>query len=383
MLLAPDAADFADALRAFAADHVAPVADEIDRIEAMPKSVTDAMARAGLFASGLPEAHGGSLRKAHVEEDWRRHGLIHEALGAASASVQGLLNVHHMGASPIARWGSAEQKARWLPPLAAGQMRAALAITEPNVGSDAAAVETKATPAPGGWSLTGVKTWITCGQNADLFVLLAGTDDGPAAFIVPRETDGLSIEPIPGILGCRGYMLATLFLDGCELPADQMLGRPAFGLSHVVATGLNNGRFNLAWGCVGLAQACLDASMDYARSRRQFGAALADTQLVQRMLARMMTDIHAARLMCADAGVKIARRDPGAIKDLTMAKYFASQMVNRAAYDAVQVHGAHGCGPYHPIQRYLRDARIMEIIEGSTQVLELAIAQYGLQERRA
>jgi glutaryl-CoA dehydrogenase (non-decarboxylating) len=374
---------FRDRMRAFADRYVAPHAALIDRSERIPDHVVDALVDAGLFASGLPEKFGGT---AGAETDpvgaAIRHGLMHEALGAASASVQGLVNVHHRAASAIARWGTAEQKTTWLPRLAAGQMRAAIAITEPNVGSDASAVETRAKRAGADYLLTGTKCWITCGQTADLFVLLAGSDDGPVAFLLPKTTPGLTIEPIAGMLGCRGYSLAKLHLDQCRLPGNHVLGRAPFGLTHVAATGLDAGRYNLAWGCVGLARACLDAAFDYSRKRRQFGSALAEFQLVQRMISRMMTDLHAARLMCWHAGTMRAQRDASAIKDTTMAKYFSSQMVNRVAHDAAQIHGANGCGPDYPLERYMRDARIMEIIEGTSEVLEIAIARYGFQERR-
>ncbi|HEX3110100.1 MAG TPA: acyl-CoA dehydrogenase family protein [Thermoanaerobaculia bacterium] len=366
--------EFAEAergYRAFAAEKVAPHAARIDREERIPREVIDALVSAGCFASGFP-AEGDPIA-AQI-----RHGLLHEALGAASASVQGLVNVHHMGGSPIARWGTREQKEHWLPRLTSGQSLAAIAITEPNVGSDAASVETTATQDGADYVINGTKRWITCGQTADVFVVLAG---GLTAFIVPRDTPGLAIEPIRGILGCRGYMLAELRFTDCRVPATQMLGKPGFGLTHVAATGLDAGRYNLAWGCVGLARACLDASFDYARKRKQFGSRLADLQLVQQMISRMMTDVEAARLLCFRAGTLRGRRDPAAIKESTMAKYFASLMVNRVAHDAVQIHGANGVGPDMPIERYLRDARIMEIIEGSTQVLEIAIARYGFQER--
>lgn len=359
--------------RSFAAEHVAPHAALIDREERIPRQVVDALVRAGYFASGFqlqaePDPVAATIR----------HGLLHEALGGASASVQGLLNVHHMGGSAIARWGTAEQKKQWVPRLVSGEVLAAIAITEPHVGSDASAVETTATPDGTDYVINGTKRWITCGQNADVFVVLAS---GPTAFIVPRRTEGLTIEPIRGILGCRGYMLAELHFEGCRIPADHLLGRPGFGLTHVVATGLDSGRYNLAWGCVGLARACLDASFDYSRQRRQFGSALSELQLVQQLISRMMTDVEAARLLCFRAGTLRGRRDPAAIKLSAMAKYFASTMVNRVAYDAVQIHGASGVGPDLPLQRYLRDARIMEIVEGSTQILEIAIARYGYQER--
>ena len=365
--------------RAFAAEHVEPYAHRIDREERIPEDVIASLAKGGRLATGLPEQPGGGADRDPVAASIA-HGLFHEALGAASSSVQGLVNVHNMAGSAIARWGTCAQKEQWLPRLAAGDVLAAIAITEPNVGSDAAAVETTATAAGDDHILVGTKRWITCGQIADLFVILARSEAGPTAFLLPRSTPGLSIEPITGILGCRGYMLARLHLDGCHLPAGHLLGRPGFGLSHVVATGLDAGRYNLAWGCVGLARACLDAAFTYSRKRRQFDGVLSDFQLVQQMISRMMTEVHAARLMCWHAGCLRGRRDPAAIKESTMAKYYASTMVNRVAYDALQIHGAHGCGPDYPLERYLRDARIMEIIEGSTQVLEVAIARYGYQE---
>lgn len=368
--------------RGFAVRHVAPFADAIDRDEQIPADVVASLREAGAFASGFPEAFGGTPGSDRDPVGAAiRHGLLHEALGAASASVQGLVNVHHMGGSAIARWGTAAQKSHWVPLLTSGAQVAALAITEPNVGSNAAAAETRATRDGEGWSITGTKCWITCGQSADVFVLVTGSDDGPTTFIVPRDSEGLTVEPITGMLGCRGYMMAKLHLQDCRLPAENLLGRPGFGVSHVASTGLDSGRYNLAWGCVGLASACLDAAFAHTRARRQFDAPLSSFQLVQQLITRMMTDVHAARLMCREAGVMRGLRDPQAIKQGAMAKYFASTMVNRVASDALQLHGAQGCGPDLPLQRYFRDARIMEIIEGTTQILEGLIARLGYQDQ--
>lgn len=381
-MLLEDFDDAAREFRAFADEHVAPHAALIDREERIPEHVVRSLTKAGVFAGGLPESLGGP---AGSDKDpvaaAVRHGLLHEALGAASASVQGLANVHHMAAAAVARWGTREQKREWVPRLAAGEALAAVAVTEPNVGSDAASVETRAVPAGGDYVLDGVKRWITCGQSADVFVLLAGTREGPAAFIVPRSTPGLSVEPIKGVLGCRGYMLATLHLRGCRLPASHMVGRAGFGLTHVVATSFDAGRLNLAWGCVGLARACLDAAFDYSRRRRQFGSPLSEFQLVQRMVSRMMTEVEAARLLCWRASYLRARRDPSAIKQSAMAKYYASTMSNRVAHDALQIHGANGFGPDYPLERFVRDARVMEVIEGTNEILEVTIARYGYQER--
>jgi glutaryl-CoA dehydrogenase (non-decarboxylating) len=372
--------DFAAAeaeLRSFVAEHVAPDAARIDREERIPRHVVEHLARQGFLASGFPRG----IPDADPVASAIRHGLMHEALGMASASVQGLVNVHHMAGSAIVRWGTKSQKDEWVPRMTSGEVLGAIAVTEPNVGSDASAVETVARADGSDYILNGTKRWITCGQIADLFVVLAASDGGPTAFLLPRTAPGLAIEPMNGALGCRGYMLARLHLVDVRLGAGHLLGRPGFGLTHVAATGLDSGRHNLAWGCVGLARACLDASLDYSRTRRQFGQALSEFELVQQMISRMVTDIQAARLMCWRAAVLRGRKEPAAIKDNTMAKYYASRMVNRVAYDAVQIHGATGCGPESSIERYFRDARIMEIIEGSTQILEIAIARYAYQER--
>lgn len=363
-------------LRRFAKEEVAPHADLVDREERIPRTVVEALSREGYLASGLPEEFGGRYTDPIVR------GLMHEALGYESASVQGLVNVHHMATSAIARWGTAAQKRHWLPRFASGELLAAFALTEPAVGSDAL-VETTAEPDGDDYLLTGVKKWITCGAVADTFVLFARVGDAPTAFIVPADSPGFSRKPIQGILGCRGYALAQLELDRCRIPGANRIGAQGFGISHVMSAGLDNGRYNLAWSCVGQAQACLDASLAYAEQRKQFGAPLQDFQLVQRLLTRMIVGVQSARLLCWRAGHARAERLHTASYEAMIAKYQASTVLNEVAYQAVQIHGAHGCGSEYPIQRYLRDARIMEIIEGSTQMLEIMIAKLGCADAAA
>jgi alkylation response protein AidB-like acyl-CoA dehydrogenase len=354
----------------FATRQIAPLADAIDREARVPRSLIAQLAAAGCLASGLPTELGGGPVDPVV------HGLMHEALGAASASVQGLVNVHHMAASALARWGTRAQKQRWLPRLGSGELLAAFALTEPGAGSDGQ-VATRAARAGDHYRLTGTKRWITAGALADVFLVFARGDDGPAAFMVPADAAGLSRTPIPGLLGCRGYMLASLELEDCRIPVDDRIGAEGFGLSHVLATGLDHGRHNLAWSCVGQAQACLDASIRYAEQRSQFGAPIASFQLVQRLLTQMIVGVYGARLLCWRAAQARGDRLPSALHETLIAKYQASTMLNEIADHALQIHGANGCGSEYPIQRYLRDARIMEIIEGSTQMLEIMIARLG------
>lgn len=371
LALTPDQARAHAGFQAFAAEHVAPVADAIDRDERVPRGLLDRLAGAGYFARGLPAEFGGDAGDPVV------HGLMHEALGAASASVEGLVNVHHMAAAAIARWGTRAQQRAWLPRLASGELLAGFALTEPDAGSDGQ-VATRAVLAGGAYQLTGTKRWITAGASADVFVVFARGEAGPAAFVVPAASEGLTREPIPGLLGCRGYMMATLQLSGCRVPVEHRLGPEGFGLSHVLAAGLDHGRHNLAWSCAGQARACLEASLRHAEHRRQFGAPLASFQLVQRLLTKMIVGVETARLMCWRAAVSRGERLASALFETLLAKYHASTALNEIAHHALQIHGASGCGSESPIQRYLRDARIMEIIEGSTQMLEILIAQLGV-----
>lgn len=355
--------------RDFARSHVAPVAAQIDRDEWIPDPLIERLRSARYLGFGLPHDLGGQSADATTQ------GLLHEELAWGSASVEGLVNVHQMASAAIARWGSSSQKRAWIPELAAGRKLAAFAVTEPNVGSDAKSVETTAKRVAGGYAIEGRKRWITCAQRADVFVVLARCDGEPTAFLLFRESPGLSITPITGVLGCRGYMLGELQLEGCRVTEAELLGRVGVGFSHVAGASLTLGRYNLAWACHGMARACIERSLGYASERRQFGALLKDLELVQRMLARMMTDANASWLLCLQAARSRALRRPRASIDAAMAKYFASTSLGRIAADAVQIHGACGCSSETPLERIFRDAKIMEIVEGTTQVLETLISR--------
>jgi len=354
---------------------VGPVADRIDREQRIPEPLVEALAERGLFGIGLPTRYGG---RGFSPLDY---GRLHAALGARSASVQGLVNVHHMAAAAVARWGNASQRARWVPELAAGRLRAALAITEPCVGSDASGVQCVAKPDGDVFVVSGTKKWITCGQSADVFLLLAHVEGSPVALIVERDTPGLSIHPIRELLGCRGYMLAELQLDECRVSAGQRVAGIGFGVSHVAATALDIGRFALAWCCYGMIQACLDLSLSHCDSRIQFGVPIREHPLVQRLLSRMITDCEATRTLCESAADARAQRARSALRQTAVAKYFASTACVRAASDAVQLHGALGCSGERPVERIFRDSKIMEVIEGTTQIQELTIARLEYQLR--
>ncbi len=363
-------------VRAFVAAEIAPHADRWDREGAIPAGLIGELRRRGYLGSNVAGEHGGLGR------DMIAYGLLTEEIGKGCSSVRSLLTVHDMVAHAIQRWGSQAQKERWLPAMARGEILGALALSEPGAGSDARSVETTATAADGGdaWVLDGRKKWTTFGQIAGLFLVLAQAEGKPTAFLVERETPGVTVKPLAGITGTRASMLAEVFLDGCRVPKGNLIGRPGFGLSAVVSAALEHGRYSVAWGSVGVGQACLDASRAYAAGRRQGGGPIADHQLIRRMLTNMIVEVRAARLLCLRAGWLRDQGDPGASGEIMVAKYYASTMATRAAADAVQIHGANGCSEEYPVGRYLRDSRVLEIIEGSTQIQQITIPLFELPE---
>jgi hypothetical protein len=373
-LLTPDQQTARDGFRQFVDDRVAPHAGEFDRDERMPTALLREIAARGYFGLTVPHAFGGG------GADMTTCGLLHVEVGRGCSSVQAMLAVHGMTAAAIVRWGTAAQCEHWLPAMACGDVLGAFALAEPRAGSDAQAVTTAAEPTADGFRLNGCKQWVTGGQVAGVYLVIARCKGQPAAFLVPRDAHGLHVAPVNGMLGLRAAMLAELTLDDCEVTTEALLGPFGFGVSHVAFSALDFARYTVAWGCVGLSQACLDASMRHAAERHQFGAALKDHQLVRRMLTDMITNLRAARLLCSRAAELRDAGDPSAVIETLIAKYFASTAAHRAADDCVQIHGAIGCSQQSPAQRYLRDARIMEIIEGSTQIQQITIAKYMFQD---
>jgi len=360
-----------DGFRAFVDEYVMPVADEHDRQQATPPELIERMAKMGYLGGIVPAQYGGGGMDALT---W---GLLCEEVGRGSASLLSLLTVHGMVCQALIKWGTDAQRQRWLPLLATGERIGAFALTEPNVGSDAASIESTATAEGENWRIDGRKRWISFGQAANLLLVIAKVEGKAAAFLVERGTEGFSTEPITGMLGFRAAMLADVFLDGCRVPGDHLVGRVGFGFSHVAGAALDHGRFCVAWGCLGLARGALEASLAYTSERKQFGAPLKNHQLIQELVADMITQVGAARALCRQAAALKQAGDPALIMETSIAKYFTSRVAVKAASDAVQIHGANGCSDRYPVQRYLRDAKIMEIIEGSNQMQQIIIAKHG------
>ena len=355
----------------FVDEEVIPHAEQYDREERLPPELIAHLAEQGYLGALLPEMYGGQ------EMDLITYGLLNEELGRGCSSVRGLVMLQNMIAHTILKWGSAAQKEKWLRKIANGEAIAALALTEPDIGSDAKNVQTTVTPAGDDYIVTGQKQWITFGQIADFFLVLGQQEGRLSVFIVKADQPGFSREPIRDLLGVRATMLAKLELNECRLPKENLVGGVGFGLVPVALTALNLGRYSIAWGCVGIIRGCLEACIEHTSRRQQFGSYLKDHQLIQQMITDMIVNMKAAQSLCYQAGQLRAQGSPEEIMEALAAKYFATTAAVKAANDAVQIHGAIGCHSSASVQRHLRDAKIMEIIEGTTQIHQIKIAEYG------
>ncbi len=355
--------------REFVDKEIIPRAQEFDETEQIPHEVFRLMSNRGILGAAIPARYGGT------EMDVLTLGGLHEELGRGYGSVQNLVTVYGMVAKAISRWGSEEQKKRWLSKIANAETIVSIAITEPKVGSDIKSLETVASPDGNSFILNGKKKWITLGQIADIFLVFARINGKKgAAFLIERQTQGLEIHPIKSMLGLKANMLAEIHLEDCRIHKDNLLGRAGMGLTHVANSALDEGRYTTACGCIGLGQGCLDRCLDYAQSRQQFGVSIRKHQLIQKMITEIVVSLKAARQLCIRAGYFRESKDPGSITETLVAKYYASKMANTVANNAVQILGASGCQKGAVVERYYRDAKIMEIIEGTSQVYEIHIA---------
>jgi alkylation response protein AidB-like acyl-CoA dehydrogenase len=301
--------------------------------------------------------------------------LVYEELGRVDSSVRGFLTVQvGLVAQCIADWGSEDQRERWLAPLEAVEAIGCYCLTEPDAGSDARAISTAAERASGGWVIHGEKHWITNGGVADVALLFARAPEGITAFLVPTATPGFERLPMQGReLGHRGSDHALLRFERMAVPDDVVLGRPGDGFK-VAMTALGHGRLGVAAGAVGIHQACLDASVDFARSRRQFGKRIGDFEMIQSALADMASDLDASRLLVRRAAW-MADCGEDATQALAIAKLYCCEAALRAADQAILLHGARGYSNRYPVERYWRDAKGMQIYEGTAHVQRIIIAR--------
>jgi alkylation response protein AidB-like acyl-CoA dehydrogenase len=354
--------------REFVDREIVPHAREWDRAEEMDRGIVAKLAEVGFLGAALPEEYGG------MGLDTVSYCLVTEELGRGDSSVRGIVSVQNgLVGKTIAGWGTDAQKRDWLPKLASGEALGCYALTEPGAGSDPSGLVTRAERTGDGWTISGSKIFITLGTWADLALVFSRTGDRITCFLVPTGSPGFAAQPLKGKLGLRAQDTGELTLDGVHVPAENMLGAEGDGMK-VALSALDNGRISLAAGCVGIAQGCLDACLAYARERRQFGRSIASFQLVQELLAEIAVETEAARLLTWRAALAA---DSGKRHTLesSVAKYYASEAAVRAANAAVQIHGGYGYVDEYPVGKYLRDARVTTLYEGTSQIQKLIIGR--------
>jgi butyryl-CoA dehydrogenase len=357
----------------FADNEIAPRARDNDRSGTFDTELVKKLADIGFIGPILPEEYGGR------GIDYRTYGLIVEEIGRADSSARTVVSVNtSLVGSAIAKWGSEEQKQRFIPGICSGEALGCFGLTEPDTGSDAANLSTRAERIDGGWRITGQKQWISLGNYAAFALIFAQTDPeqghrGLGAFLVPTDSSGFSSSEIHGKLGLHASDTAELALDGVEVGDDALLGEVGDGFK-VAMSALDSGRFSVAAGCVGICDGCVDASVAYAKERRQFGVPLARFQLVQELIAEMIVKRDAARMLVWRAADFKDRGLPNTA-ETSVAKLYATESAVECANAAIQVHGGSGYVDDYPVERYLRDARVTTLYEGTSQIQKLIIGR--------
>ena len=359
--------------REFADREIIPVARDNDRNERFDLELVKKLGEMGYLGPIVAEEYGGRGL------DYRTYALIVEEVGRGDSSARTVVSVQtSLVCSSIQRWGTEEQKKRWLPDLCTGEILGCFGLTEPNTGSDAANLSTRAEKTDDGWRITGQKQWISMGNYAKVALVFAQTDPerkhrGLAAFLVPTDSPGFSSSAIHGKLGLRASDTAELSLDAVEVADDALLGEVGDGF-RVAMSALDSGRYSVAAGCVGICQGCVDASVAYAKEREQFDRPIGSFQLVQQMIADMVVDTEAARALVWRAGWLKDTGQPNTT-ETSVAKLFATEAAVRSANTAIQVHGGSGYVDDYPVERYLRDARVTTLYEGTSQIQQLIIGR--------
>ena len=361
-----------DLVRSIARERIAPLAAQVDETESYPAEQLGLLGQQGLMGLYIPEAYGGTGMGTLA------FCLAVEEIAWACASSATIYLVQYAGGWPIVAAGTDEQKRRYLPRLASGEITAAFSLSEPGAGSDAAAISTRAVRKGDRYILNGVKLWVSNGSKASVITLFATVDrgrgkGGVTAFLVEPTFPGFAVGKLERKLGIRGSPTAALHLSDCEVPVENRLGEEGEGYKIALSV-LDGSRPAVGAEAVGIGQAALDAAVAYAKERQQFGQPIAAFQGVQFMLADMAIAVHGSRLLVHHAAVLVDRGVPAALES-SMAKCFAGDTAMRVATDAVQIFGGYGYTREYPVERFLRDAKITQIYEGTNQIQRVVIAR--------
>jgi butyryl-CoA dehydrogenase len=360
--------------REFADKVIRPAADDNARNSHFDTDLVKKIADQGYLGAIVPREYGGAGL------DYITYGLIVEEIGRVDSAMRTVISVQtSLVCSSILRWGSDEQKEKFLPKLCSGEWLGCFGLTEPDTGSDAANQRTRATKVDGGWNINGAKMWISMGNHANLALVFAQTDPekkhrGIGCFLVETEgQDGFQPQEIHGKMGLHGSDTASIGLDDVFCPDANVMGEIGEGFK-IAMSALDSGRYSVAAGCVGICQGCVDASVKYATERKQFDRPIASFQLVQAMLAEMKVKTDAARMLVYRAGWLKDSGQPNTT-ETSIAKYFATEAAVWCANEAIQVHGGSGYADDFPVERYFRDVRVTTLYEGTSQIQKLIIGR--------
>ncbi|MFH7323697.1 acyl-CoA dehydrogenase family protein [Aeromicrobium sp. HA] len=367
-----DQRSFRALAREFLDKEVVPFRAEWDRVESVDTAIIPKLGQLGFLGLTIPEEYGG------IGGDYVTYVLAMEELGRADSAIRGIVSVSTgLFGKSVLKFGTEEQKQRWLPGIASGELLGCFGLTEPDHGSDAGNLTTRAVREGDEWVINGSKIFITNGTWADVALVFARTGGpgarGVSAFLVPTDTPGFEATEVTGKLGLRGQATAALSFTDVRVPADALLGEEGRGF-RIAMTTLDKGRVGIAASCVGIVQGCLDATVEYSTSREQFGKPIASYQLVQDMIAEMSVDADAARLLTWRAADLIDRGETFSV-EASKAKLFASEAAVKAANLAIQAFGGYGYVDEYPVQKYMRDARVMTLYEGTSQIQKLIIGR--------
>jgi alkylation response protein AidB-like acyl-CoA dehydrogenase len=364
----------------FTRDHILPVITHHDRAHTFPAHLIPRMAELGFLGVCLPTRYGGAGL------DYIALGIVSEGLEYGDSSIRETIAVHlGLHALPIFQWGTEEQRREFLPPLAGGEKLACFGLTEPGAGSDVAALSSRARRDGSDYLLTGEKMWITLSDIADRFLVFAKTDPdkgtrGISAFILERGWPGLTTGTIEGKMGVRASNTGWIKMDDVRVPASHRLGEEGEGFK-IAMSALDNARYGVAAGAVGIIKYCLDTSTRYAKERQTFGKPIADYQLVQQMLAHMQQSLDIGRLLVWKAGW-LKNQGVRNTRETSMAKWYCTEAARKSADDAVQIHGAYGYSDEYGVERHLRNTKSAVIYEGTSQIHTLMQAEYALGRRK-
>ncbi len=377
----PEQIAMRDHVRAFALREIAPKVRENDRNCHFDWDIAKKIFAEGFLGCPIPEQYGG------LGQDYVSYGLLTEEINRVCSSTRTLFSVQtSLVALTILHWGTEEQKKHYLPKLCNGEFIGCYGLTEPEAGSDAGNQQTRAKKDGNDYILSGQKVWISCGTIASHAIIFATVDPelkhkGITCFIVDTKTPGFSARAIKGKLGLRASDTAELFLDNVRVPASNILGEVGQGFK-IAMSALDNGRFSVAAGSTGLLHGCIDACTQYAMQRKTFGKVIGEHQQIQAMIADMVTDYEAGQLLYLRSA-HLKNKSIRNTRETSIAKYFCAEAVNRAAHNAVQIFGGYGYSDEYPVERYFRDAKVLNIYEGTREIQRLIIAMDALGIRKA